>query len=495
MTFLDRIRSYAAKATPAPSKPPVWLLAEGAHERWGLPDLSQAEAQATLYTKLSWVQIAISAVSRTVATTPLSVQRMTGEDTRAIVNHPFEQLLRRPNPMDSRYEFIAATYAWRAVTGNCYWWLNRSGPDAPPDEVFIIPANRILPVPDGQSFLRGYMYDSGEQKIPLETWEVVHFRDWNPLSSYVGMSRLQAVRMDVYGDLAAQEYNAAFYAKDNAKMAGILAFADPIDDPRWKRLRAEIDEQHGGAKGKRVMFMRNVGPGGVQWIATQMNRADMQYLEQRHFTKEEIFNLYAPGLASILAVNATEANSTAGKDTFLTMAVYPEHVAIAEKITQNPLPSYGDDLTCAFEDVRRVDTQIELQEQAAYERSHTILEVRAKYYQDKPIGDGRDLLLPAEVGKGLTDARAPEDKPAPAPPPQLAPPSDALPSPDELMQEAGKALDRRRWRDKVLKAMAAGRGADVPFDPEYLTDDEAMTVRASLKRAVTADDVWKAVEG
>jgi hypothetical protein len=59
------------------------------------------------------------------------------------------------------------------------------------------------------------------------------------------------------------------------------------------------------------------------------------------------------------------------------------------------------------------------------------------------------------------------------------------------MAAAGKALDRRRWRDKAVKAIVAGRGADVSFDPEYLTDDEAMSVRAALKRASTADDVWR----
>ena len=38
----------------------------------------------------------------------------------------------------------------------------------------------------------------------------------------------------------------------------------------------------------------------------------MQFLEERNFTKEEIFGKLAPGLASVLAVNATEANALAG---------------------------------------------------------------------------------------------------------------------------------------------------------------------------------------
>lgn len=492
-------RARGAAKTATVANPPAWLRASATAERHTLPDLSLSERQAELYTKLSWIQIATHAVANAVATQPLNVLRLVGEETEQVKNHPFEQLLRRPNPLDSRVEFLRATYLWRAITGNCYWWLNRLSEDAPPDELFIIPAHQVQPVPDGNMFLRGYLYDAGTgQPIPLDPWEVAHFRTFNPLSRYVGLSPLGALRYAAFGDLAAQEFNANFYAQDSAKPQGILAFADPIDDGTWNRLRAEANEKHGGTKGKRLMFLRNVGPGGVQWIQTQMSQADIQYLDQRTFTKEEIFSLYAPGLASILAVNATEANSTAGKDTFLSMGVYPEHVTIAEKVSNDILLAYGDDLIAEFADVRRVDTLIELQEQQEYAKTHTIDEVRQKYYQDDELGDERGNLLLAEIGKGMTDGRAPQDKPAP---PALAPfagqpPTDqTAPTPEQQMTQAGKALDRRRWRDKAVKALAAGRAADVAFDPEYLSDSEAMDIRAALKRAATADAVWKAMEG
>jgi hypothetical protein len=192
----------------------------------------------------------------------------------------------------------------------------------------------------------------------------------------------------------------------------------------------------------------------------------MGYLEQRTFTKEQIYDMFAPGLSSILSVNATEANSTAGKDTFLSMCVYPQHIAVSEKIDADVLPAYGDNLDGEFEDVRRVDTAQELREQEAYERTHTIDEVRAKYYGDKPLPPG---------------ARTVGQVPAPAAPEQ--------PPTEESIAAAGKALDRRRWRDKAAKALVANRPLDVPFDPEFLSDDEAMQIRAGLKRARTAEDV------
>lgn len=489
MGVLDRINSRALVLTQkASTRPPTRLRAFSAQtERWDIPDPSLSERHANLYANLSWIQVAISQVAGSVASTPFSVQQRTRDGLKQIEDHPFELLLEDPNPNQDQSELLEDTVMWRMTTGNCYWWLNKEGEDAPPNEIFIIPATHIQPVPDGNMGIKGYLFDNGSgQHIPLEPWEVVHFKRSNPLNKYVGLSPIQALAIDATGDLGAQRYNANAFADGNVKMDGFLAFADFIEDGRWKRLQADQMEQHGGTRNKRAAMLRGVGAGGVQWISTVMSRSEMQYLEMRQFTLEEVYAMLAPGLASILAINATEANSTAGKDTFLSFAVYRQTYALQKKITQKVLPTYGVGLVGEFEDVRRVDTQIELQEQAAYERTHTVEEVRAKYYQDKPLGDERDKLLPAEIGKGMTDARKPEDKP----PPQ---PFGQPPVADPIAE--GKALDLRRWKTVALKALAAGKApGSRPFDPDYLEDGETIRIRAALVHATTEQDVRAAFE-
>lgn len=439
------------------------------------PSEIKAEQRVALYTKLSWIQVAVSIASQTCAATPYHVRRGRGE-MQDIPDHPFLDLLARPNPTQSRFEFLEATFSWRRAAGNCYWWLNRPNADTPPAEAWIIPAPRIRPVPDGAMGVRGYLYDTGSgQPMPLEPWEIIHFKTFNPLDRYVGLSPIEALALDAMGDLASQQFNANFYSRDNAKGAGFLAFKDYIDEDRWRQLKTDYREQHGGTQNNRMMLLRGVGD-GVSWIPTQLSQVEIQYLEQRTFTKEQVYDMFAPGLSSILSVNATEANSTAGKDTFLSMCVYPQHVAVAEKIDGDLLPVYGDDLDGEFDDVRRVDTTLELAMQTAYERTHTIDETRKRYYNEGPIGDERGKLRPGDA--------------APRPP---APPAE--PPPAEAIAEAGKALDRRRWQTKAIKAFAAGRAIDVPFDPDYLTDDEAMQIRAALKRAQTADDLVAVFRG
>lgn len=483
MTLLDAILRRAAslgtrKAQPTAPSLPRWLLAGADNERWSMPDPSLVERQTDLYVKLSWIQIAVGIRARTAAATAFEVRQRDGEGSTPIVNHPFELLLQQPNPHESRFEFLESTFAWKATTGNCYWFLNRATPEEPPAELWIIPAHQIQPIPDGHSYIRGYFYDSGQgQQLLLEPWEVCHFKTWNPRNTYLGLSPLESLWADAYGDLGASQYNANFYGKDNAKPDGILAFADAIDDGLWRRLKAELREDHAGTQNKRLMMLRQVGPGGVQWISTQLSRQDMQYLEQRQFTKEEIFGMFAPGLAATLAINANEANARTGQANLRELAIYPDHMAIGEKITQSVLSSYGDGLTGAFEDVRHKDRQLELEEIREYARFHSVDEVRQRYYGDGGTGDYHGALFAAEL--------------KPVAPPTSMPADPAQPT--DALAQAGKALDRRRWRDKAIKAIAAGRAADVPFDPEYLSDNEAMVIRAALAGASTPDRIWQAM--
>jgi hypothetical protein len=168
-------------------------------------------------------------------------------------------------------------------------------------------------------------------------------------------------------------------------------------------MKADIRQRYGGTN-RELMMLRNAGKGGVQYMTTALSQGDMQFLEVRTFTKEEIFALYAPVLSSILSVNATEANSVSGKRTFIEYGVWPHLVRIAEKITSDLLPLYGGGLVGEFADIRVTDKQLELAEIAAFGQTHTVDEVRAKYYRSKPIGDDRGNLLVIEVGKGLTPA-------------------------------------------------------------------------------------------
>lgn len=496
---MNQIRRWFTRQKAPPQSPAPGFLRAGIGANTELPGLQLPEAQAELYQRLSWVQIAVSITGQTAAGTPFSVMSLKGEKTEAVENHPFELLLRRPNPLQSRMEFLEAVIGYRKLTGNAYIWLNRTSATVPPSELWVIPSHRIEPVPDEKLYIKGYAYDPGDgKKIPLEPWEICHIKRFHPLNRFVGLSEIEALAVAATGDMAMSKWNANYFHKDNAKPAGAMAFADPINDADWDDMQRRVKEEHGGTE-RKMMMLRNTGRGGVSWLQFGISQKDMEFLQGRQFNKEEIWAAMAPGLSSMLAVNATEANSRTGKASFLEFTIWPLHQAIAERFTTDILPSYGENLVGEFEDVRVSDRALELQEQQVSFKVLTIKEVREKYYGLKPLGDERD-------DKIVDGDNAPSDEPTP---PQLMPFTGQQPEQEQQAAEPEAPenpepereqdedeeqrnpirADLLHWQRKAYKRAKAGQVAAVPFESDVIPISLHAAIKGALEAAQTAADV------
>lgn len=505
MGLIDTLakRMGYSKTRPVENISP-WARHYAEGEVFNMPDPSVYGVQADYYRKMSWIASAVEIRAQSCASVEFDVYQVSGEDESAIINHEFEQLLFKPNPLESRFEFLEAWFSYRILTGNGYAWLNRSGPDEPPSEIWSIPSNMIIPVPDGRMFLKGYLFTPGDgSEIPLEPYEIVHLKRFNPHNKYLGLSPVEAIAQSANLDLARMNQETKQYAQNNGRLPAILTFPEPIPDPEWKSMQKEIDDK--ANKMRNYLMLRNT-KSGVGFIQTAISPQDAQFIESRTFTKEEMYNLFAPGLASMLAINATEANAKSGKATFSDYAVYPLLESGAQKITNDVLPAYGPSLRGRFKDTRAKDRALELQELFAYSQTHTVEEVRLKYYRDKPLGDERDKLFPAQVT--AVAAPAPEQPPAVAnekpsiseqfsqmPPTQI--PVEEQPEVEEaqvesvdeipaLSQKAWKELEIWKW--KVCKAVKAGQPATVDFAVKEIPNDLALRIDHRLKAVKTVEE-------
>lgn len=472
---------------------PPWALRHAASQRFAMPDYSLADNQLKAYQALSWVYTAIQIGALNVALQNLNVYALEGEKRVAQDNHPLELLLYDPNPNQSRSEFLASTYGFLKLTGTCYWWMNRpSGYGDQPSELWIMPTNRLSPVPDEHQYIRGYRYDPGDgNTIVIPASEIVQFKSWHPRNEFIGLSAIESLAIVLEGDQKMQQYNLNFFAEDNAHFPGILVFEDFIGDEEWKKVKADFRDQTGGVR-RSLRMLRGISQGGVKWVETQMTRREMMFLEMREFTRDEVFGVLAPGAAAMMAVNATEANSVTGKKVFMDMCVWPALVSIAQKVNQKLLPLYGDNLLGEFDDPRIVDRAMELEEQTQYGMVHTVDEVREKYYQDKPLPDERGQLLVPEVGKGsiAIGGLGPEISQQS----NVAEPGGEEETLEEWATKAqnGRQEELHRWR-----RYAAKRGAvkAVGFVTEHLPGDVAGVVVARLKAAITKEEVSAAFSG
>ncbi len=207
-----------------------------------------------------------------------------------------------------------------------------------------------------------------------------------------------------------------------------------------------------------------------------MSSKDADFINGLRQNLTDVFNRMCPGLIAMLSENATEANALAARATYAEKTEWPMMEVLAQKDTSDILPAYGRNLICIYDDPRVVDKKLKLEEQTAFERSHTIAEVRKEYYQDDPIGDERDELFPAQV---TAQVGKPEQPATEQPPAEEAPVNTA----DDTVMKA----ELLKWKRYALRTF--GKAAFGKFENAILPAALMDNVYASLAGCKTAGDV------
>ncbi|MBN1563479.1 MAG: phage portal protein, partial [Anaerolineae bacterium] len=366
------------------------------------PEIGEAAKYAGVYMASPWVYVAVNRIAEASALVQFRVferksaagDAVAGEVERSegevathgdveIPDHPFEQLLRRPNPFMSRFELIEQTVGNLEIHGNAYWFL-AGEPGGTPQELWPLRPDRVSIVPDPQRGVRGYIYEVDGRQIPLEAAEVVHFRRWHPSNDYYGLSALEAARLAVESDRAMSDWNRRYFGEGMAVPAGIVAIRDRVNDADFERLKREWRASYGGRE-RKTAFLRGAA---VEWHNVGLSQHDMDFLNARRFNREEIFQIFGIPVG-MFSENATEANALVGERVFIERTLWPKLVRIAEKITTDLLPFYGTGhgagLTGRFDDIRPQDQQTRLEEIRVARDVLTVDEMRARYFQLGPI--------------------------------------------------------------------------------------------------------------
>jgi len=343
------------------------------------PEIGQAGRYAAVYQGSPWVYVAVNRIAEAAALVPFHVARRSAEGAVEVVDHPFERLLQKPNPLLSRFELIEHTVGHLEIHGNAYWFL-AGEPGGHPLELWPLRPDRVSVVPDARRGVRGYVYEVDGRQVPLDAAEVVHFRRWHPSNDYYGLSALEAARLAVEADRAMAEWNRRYFGEGMAVPAGIVAIRERVSDSDYERLQREWRLAYGGRE-RRTAFLRGAS---VEWHNVGLSQQDMDFLNARRFNREEIFQIFGIPVG-MFSENATEANALVGERVFVERTLWPKLVRIAEKITTDLLPFYGRGLVGRFEDIRPQDRRAQLEEIRVARSVLTVDEIRARYFGLGPL--------------------------------------------------------------------------------------------------------------
>lgn len=214
-------------------------------------------------------------------------------------DHPMLKLLENPNPNMTQYELFENTQSFIEITGESFWYvsfgLNRREPmrldPVRPDRVEVAIQDDVDP--SGRFAVGdviGYVVSNAKgQRIPLEKYEMIHFKTFNPFNPYRGYSTIEAGLVSIGIDTATSEFQKRFM-DNNATPQSIVSFKGNIGKDAFEKVKKVFSERHAGVKNAgKTLFIRDTD---IDVKQLGLSLADLDLKDLKTITSERVRGMF-----------------------------------------------------------------------------------------------------------------------------------------------------------------------------------------------------------
>ncbi|MBI4063481.1 MAG: phage portal protein [Elusimicrobia bacterium] len=214
------------------------------------------------------------------------------------------------------------------------------GSDGKPRELWNLDATTVRVKADDHGSIMGYIqmprFSSTRNqtgKVEFEPKEVIHFKLGTKGATLYGLSPLASLILPITVDKFAQVYNRAFFI-NGAKIRGAFIMKDATPE------QVERNREYMKARAQNPDLSHSdlVLEGDIEFKQISTNQKDMEFLELREFTRNEILAVYGvpPGKVSIIETGNIGAGTGEHQtQTFYEETILPFQMRVAEKITKH----------------------------------------------------------------------------------------------------------------------------------------------------------------
>ena len=272
--------------------------------------------------------------------------------------HPLLTLLKKPNPIQAGNEYFQSLYAYILLSGNSYAISSTSG--GVPIELHLLRPDRVKVIPSNTAIPKGYNYMLNGQIV--KTYEadpftgqseVKHFKTWNPLDDYLGMSPLMAASIDVDQHNLIAKHNIALLV-NGARPSGAVIFK-PTDtsgntmmmsDIQRKQIKDDLDRRMSGNNTGKPMLLE----GDFDWKEMGMSPRDMDFLQNKHMAAKDIALCFGiPSQIIGIPDSQTYSNIQEARLAMYEETIIPLAMRICNDLNEWLAPSYGDNIRIDYD--------------------------------------------------------------------------------------------------------------------------------------------------
>lgn len=309
---------------------------------------------------VGWVFVCVTRIRNSIIRVPLRVyqSQADGSQPEEIVDPKNEllQLLKNPNPLDTRSEFWAQTVTFYELTGNAYWLKVRNG-RGKVVELWVLPSQFVTAMHTTEEALAAYRLQTGNGgyvDIPRE--DIVHHRQPNPRDRFNGLATLAGAAEAMKAQDAIKAAQLAAFSNDI--LSSLYFYSDAIlQEADWVRMMVNLKERYAGPKkaGTPVLLY-----GGVKPVNANRPPQEMAFRESAAFTRDEILGIFGvPPLLAGVVENANNSNTASQERVFAQYTIHPRLVHIQDRINKDLAPEFGSNLEVEFENCVPDDEMLE----------------------------------------------------------------------------------------------------------------------------------------
>jgi len=229
--------------------------------------------------QLTAVYACVSRIADTIAMMEASVIRV-GRDgsRRKMKNNQINNLIsREPNDYIGAYEFFQRIVSDALLYGTGHAFIDRSNAKV---QMYHIPASRITVINNPLTGEKFYSYDGAPTKIPQrDILEIQAFRGLNP--THTQLQNLGTAK-------AVQDFGSTFF-KNGGMLGGILSTKEHMSAEQMKQAQRTWESEYSGSQNAHKVAILG---GGFQYQPLSVPLEQLQFLEMKKYSTEEIARMY-----------------------------------------------------------------------------------------------------------------------------------------------------------------------------------------------------------